>query len=39
MQSRALPYLLLLPAALFLAAFFVWPFIQVAIEAFTATAR
>ncbi len=35
MQSRALPYLLLLPAALFLAAFFVWPFIQVGIEAFT----
>ena len=35
MQSRALPYLLLLPATLFLAAFFVWPFIQVAIEAFT----
>ncbi len=35
MQSRTLPYLLLLPAALFLAAFFVWPFIQVAIEAFS----
>jgi multiple sugar transport system permease protein len=35
MQSRSLPYLLLLPAGLFLAAFFVWPFIQVALEAFT----
>jgi multiple sugar transport system permease protein len=35
MQSRALPYLLLLPATVFLAAFFLWPFIQVAVEAFT----
>ncbi len=35
MQSRTVPYLLLLPATVFLAAFFVWPFIQVAIEAFT----
>ena len=35
MQSRALPYLLLLPATLFLAAFFVWPFFQVGVEAFT----
>lgn len=35
MQSRVLPYLLLLPATLFLAAFFVWPFIQVGVEAFT----
>jgi len=35
MQSRSLPYLLLLPATLFLVAFFVWPFVQVAIEAFT----
>ena len=38
MQSRSLPYLLLLPATLFLAAFFVWPFIQVAIEALTSPA-
>lgn len=35
MQSRSLPYLLLLPATIFLVAFFVWPFVQVAIEAFT----
>jgi multiple sugar transport system permease protein len=33
-NSRALPYLLLLPATLFLAAFFVAPFIQVAVQAF-----
>jgi multiple sugar transport system permease protein len=35
MESRRLPYLLLLPATLFLAVFFVFPFVQVAIEAFT----
>lgn len=35
MQARALPYLLLLPATLFLAVFFVYPFLQVAVEAFT----
>jgi multiple sugar transport system permease protein len=35
MESRRLPYLLLLPATLFLAVFFVYPFVQVAIEAFT----
>ncbi len=35
MRSRALPYLLLLPATLFLAAFFVWPFVQVAVEGFS----
>jgi len=35
MESRKLPYLLLLPATLFLAVFFVYPFVQVAIEAFT----
>jgi multiple sugar transport system permease protein len=35
MQARALPYLLLLPATLFLALFFLYPFVQVAIEAFT----
>ncbi len=34
MQSRALPYLLLLPATLFLLAFFVFPFTQVAWQAF-----
>jgi multiple sugar transport system permease protein len=35
MYSRALPYLLLAPATLFLAAFFVAPFLQVAVQAFT----
>ncbi len=35
MESRKLPYLLLLPATLFLAVFFVFPFVQVAFEAFT----
>jgi len=35
MQARALPYLLLLPATLFLALFFLYPFFQVAIEAFS----
>jgi len=34
MQSRALPYLLLLPATLFLIAFFLYPFSQVAWQAF-----
>jgi multiple sugar transport system permease protein len=34
MNSRALPYLLLAPATLFLAAFFVAPFVQVAGQAF-----
>ncbi len=35
MNNKALPYLLLLPATLFLAAFFVYPFIQIALLAFT----
>ena len=35
MQARALPYLLLLPATLFLALFFLYPFFQVAIESVT----
>ncbi len=35
MQTSALPYLLLLPATLFLALFFLYPFFLVAIEAFT----
>jgi multiple sugar transport system permease protein len=35
MESRRLPYLLLLPATVFLAVFFVYPFVQVAFEAFT----
>jgi multiple sugar transport system permease protein len=34
MRSRALPYLLLAPATLFLLAFFVAPFLQVAVQAF-----
>jgi multiple sugar transport system permease protein len=34
---RVLPYLLLLPATVFLVAFFLVPFAQVAIDAFTAT--
>jgi len=34
-ESRALPYLLLLPSTLFLLVFFVWPLAQVAVEAFT----
>jgi len=34
-DARFLPYLLLLPAALFLGAFFLLPFIGVAVEAFT----
>jgi len=35
MPSRTLPYLLLAPAVLFLAAFFLYPAVQVAIIAFT----
>lgn len=35
MNSKALPYLLLAPATLFLAVFFVWPFLQIAYLAFT----
>lgn len=35
MNQRALPYLLLTPAALFLALFFVMPFVQVAWQAFS----
>jgi multiple sugar transport system permease protein len=34
-MPRALPYLLLLPATLFLAVFFLYPFALVAVEAFT----
>jgi multiple sugar transport system permease protein len=34
-NSKALPYLLLAPATLFLAVFFVWPFLQIAYLAFT----
>lgn len=34
-ESRALPYLLLLPSTLFLLAFFVWPLVQVTVEAFS----
>lgn len=35
MQARTLPYLLLMPASIFLVAFFLFPAIDVAIEAFT----
>jgi multiple sugar transport system permease protein len=35
MEARRLPYLLLLPATLFLLVFFVYPFVLVAKEAFT----
>ena len=35
MNNRTLPYLLLLPATLFLLVFFVYPFVQVAVQAFT----
>lgn len=35
MNNKALPYLLLLPATLFLLVFFVYPFVQVAVQAFT----
>src|SRR3569623_2441888 len=34
MNNKALPYLLLLPATLFLLVFFVYPFVQVAVQAF-----
>jgi multiple sugar transport system permease protein len=34
-EARALPYLLLLPSTLFLVVFFLWPLVQVTIEAFT----
>ena len=36
MSPKTLPYLLLLPATLFLLIFFVYPFVQVAGEAFYA---
>lgn len=36
MSSKTLPYLLLLPATLFLLVFFVYPFLQVVVEAFYA---
>lgn len=35
MQAKALPYLLLLPATVFLLVFFVYPFLEIAILAFT----
>lgn len=35
MQARALPYLLLAPAAVFLVVFFLYPAVDVAIQAFT----
>lgn len=35
MPQRALPYLLLLPATLFLLVFFVYPFLQIAVLAFS----
>lgn len=35
MNNKALPYLLLAPATVFLAVFFVWPFLQIAVLAFT----
>ena len=35
MNNRALPYLLLAPAMVFLAVFFVWPFVQIAWLAFS----
>lgn len=38
MNARTLPYLLLLPATLFLLVFFVYPFIQVAVQAFSGPA-
>jgi multiple sugar transport system permease protein len=34
MNQKTLPYLLLLPATLFLLVFFVYPFVQVAVQAF-----
>lgn len=39
MNNRTLPYLLLLPATLFLLVFFVYPFVQVAVLAFTDSGR
>ncbi len=35
MNQRYLPYLLLAPATLFLLAFFLYPFLQIAVQAFT----
>lgn len=35
MQAKVLPYLLLLPATVFLLVFFVYPFIEIAVLAFT----
>jgi len=35
LNSKTLPYLLLAPATIFLAVFFVWPFLQIAWLAFT----
>jgi multiple sugar transport system permease protein len=35
MNTKTLPYLLLLPATAFLLVFFVYPFVQVAVQAFT----
>lgn len=35
MNTRFLPYLLLLPATLFLLVFFLYPFVQIAVQAFT----
>jgi multiple sugar transport system permease protein len=35
LNSKLLPYLLLAPALVFLAVFFVWPFLQIAVLAFT----
>ncbi|RYG12105.1 MAG: sugar ABC transporter permease [Burkholderiales bacterium] len=35
MNSKTLPYLLLAPATIFLAVFFVWPFVQIAWLAFS----
>jgi multiple sugar transport system permease protein len=35
MPARALPYMLLLPATVFLLVFFVWPFVQIAVLAFS----
>jgi multiple sugar transport system permease protein len=35
MRPRYLPYMLLLPATVFLIVFFLWPFLQIAVLAFT----
>ena len=35
MQAKVLPYLLLLPATVFLLVFFVYPFVEIAILAVT----